>query len=109
MTVMDKDILRALKIAAAIMAAPLWLAVLLWRLARRLPRIRLLLGDSVRCDACGQRIDLVGVFTCPQCRLTAPGFYFAHCRLCGSVPDFIRCPACGVCMLNPLAQEGRSR
>jgi hypothetical protein len=104
-----KDILRALKIIAVITAAPLWCIVWLAKSIRRMRRIDLLFRDEFLCDACGQGVALVGVFTCPHCRMTAPGFYFSRCRLCGAVPSFIRCPTCGVCTLNPLTDRRAAR
>ena len=93
------------KIVAAVMALPVWLAIRLAKTAWRLRNIHILFRDAVTCSACDTEINLVGVFECPRCRLRSPGFYFSRCRLCGAVPSFIRCPNCGVGTLNPLARD----
>jgi hypothetical protein len=57
--------------------------------------------DAVRCRACGETVSLVARFECGWCGYVFDGFAFARCEVCGAVPPFIECQACGAGVRNP--------
>lgn len=58
--------------------------------------------DAMTCSGCGEWVSLVGRWECGRCRYVFDGFAFARCAVCGAVPPFIQCQACGVGLRNPV-------
>lgn len=57
--------------------------------------------DSTPCPGCGETVSLVGRWQCGWCDYVFDGFAFARCEICGAVPPFIDCQACGASVRNP--------
>jgi hypothetical protein len=58
-------------------------------------------SDSFLCSGCGDEISLVGRWECGWCGYVFDGFFFARCAVCGAVPPYVKCQACGVGIKNP--------
>lgn len=58
--------------------------------------------DSFPCSGCGETISLVGRWECAWCGYVFDGFFFARCAVCGAVPPYVKCEACGVGVKNPM-------
>lgn len=57
--------------------------------------------DAVVCPGCNGTVSLVGCWQCGWCSYVFDGFAFARCEICGAVPPFIDCQACGASVMNP--------
>lgn len=57
--------------------------------------------DAVACPGCNGTVSLVGRWQCGWCSYVFDGFAFARCEICGAVPPFIDCQACGASVMNP--------
>jgi len=58
--------------------------------------------DSFLCPGCGEAISLVGRWSCGWCNFVFDGFFFSPCSVCGAVPPYIECQACGSGVRNPV-------
>jgi len=58
--------------------------------------------DSLPCPGCGVPVSLTGRWECGRCRYVFDGYAFAACGVCGAVPPYISCQACGIGLRNPL-------
>lgn len=94
---------RALTWAAI---APLWAARQLYWLTGQMAGVwELATRDVMGCPGCGTGVALTGRWECGRCLYVFDGFAFARCAVCGAVPPFIQCQACGVGLRNPLANH----
>lgn len=94
--------LLAVKVALFLMRAPLLVARFLARtIGRSVGAWVLATTDAVACPGCGQAVSLVGRWQCSWCNYVFDGFAFARCGICGAVPPFIDCQACGASVMNP--------
>lgn len=57
--------------------------------------------DEITCRGCGEPVSFVGRFECGWCGYVFDGFAFARCEVCGAVPPFLNCQACGASVKNP--------
>lgn len=62
--------------------------------------LKVALTDTVECQNCHQKIDLLGKHTCPKCAFVFFGRRFAKCKNCGHKPRFIQC-SCGISVPVP--------
>jgi len=80
--------------------------ILTYKLSRLIRKIIggwiLKMNDSFQCSGCGEKISLVGRWECGWCSYVFDGFFFAGCSVCGAVPPYIKCQACGVGIKNPI-------
>jgi hypothetical protein len=92
----------AAKVAWFLVKAPVVLIRKLSRLTRKIIGGWILkTRDSFPCSGCGGEISLVGRWECGWCGYVFDGFFFARCAVCGAVPPYIKCQACGVGIKNP--------
>jgi hypothetical protein len=92
----------AIKVALWLMRAPFFAMRSLARaIARSVGAWVLATTDAVVCPGCGGAVSLVGRWQCGWCSYVFDGFAFARCEICGAVPPFIDCQACGASVMNP--------
>lgn len=84
---------RAPFLAVKFLARAIGRSVGAWVLATR---------DTVPCPGCRAAVSLVGRWQCGWCNYVFDGFAFARCEICGAVPPFIDCQACGASVMNPM-------
>jgi hypothetical protein len=97
-----RQIVFAGKTAWYLIKAPVILTCKLSRFVRRTIGGWILSSrDSFECPGCGERISLVGRWECGWCAYVFDGFFFARCVVCGAVPPYIKCQACGIGIKNP--------
>ena len=97
-----RQIASAGKIAWFVIKAPFILTYKLSRFTRRLVGGFILkTRDSFLCSGCGEEISIVGRWECGWCAYVFDGYFFARCAVCGAVPPYIKCQACGVGIKNP--------
>jgi hypothetical protein len=90
------------KIAWFLIKAPFVLTYKLSRLTRRLVGGWILKSrDFFLCSGCSEKISTVGRWECGWCGYVFDGYFFARCAVCGAVPPYIKCQACGVGIKNP--------
>ncbi|MCB9503132.1 MAG: hypothetical protein H6696_14470 [Deferribacteres bacterium] len=58
-------------------------------------KLRYAIKTGITCGNCGSQIPLVGMWSC-SCGYQYTGNLFKVCPICGSLPDVVRCPHCGV-------------
>jgi len=98
----SRQITSAAKVTWFLIKAPFVLTYKLSRLTRRIiGGVILRMNDSFPCSGCGEQISLVGRWECGWCAYVFDGYFFARCAVCGAVPPYIKCQACGVGIKNP--------
>jgi hypothetical protein len=97
-----RQITFAGKVAWYLIKAPFILTYKLSRLIRKIIGGWILTTmDSFPCSGCGEEISLVGRWECGWCGYVFDGFFFERCAVCGAVPPYVKCQACGVGVKNP--------
>lgn len=95
-------LLLAVKVAWWVLRAPFLIAKFLTRaVGRSVGALVLTTRDEMPCPGCGEAVSLVGRWQCGWCNYVFDGFAFARCEICGAVPPFIDCQACGASVMNP--------
>ena len=95
-------LLLAIKVGFWLIRVPFLVARFLARtISRSVGAWVLATTDGVACPGCGGAVSLVGRWQCAWCNYVFDGFAFARCEVCGAVPPFIDCQACGASVMNP--------
>ena len=98
-----KLLIIGVKVALWLIKAPFIFTYKLYRLVGRGFGFWLLNArDSFICPGCGDEISLVGRWSCGWCNFVFDGFFFDPCNVCGAVPPYIECQACGSGVRNPV-------
>jgi ribosomal protein L37AE/L43A len=90
------EIMTYFDVTLWILASPIlfvqWLRRLMWK--RRY--WKMYYTPKITCGNCQSTIYLVGIWQCPGCKHTFKGHLMHPCRVCGSVPRFVRCYECNL-------------
>src|SRR5262245_38931564 len=97
-----KHIIWAAKAAWFLIVAPFWFTRWLRQFVGKwIATLVLKKIDSFPCPGCGADITLVGRWECGWCGYVFDGWFFARCVVCGAVPPYVKCQACGVGVKDP--------
>lgn len=97
-----KHVIWSAKAAWFLIVAPIALTCALRRfIGKSIASHYLKQVDSFPCYGCGEDISLVGRWECGWCGYVFDGWFFARCVVCGAVPPYVKCQACGVGVKDP--------
>ena len=87
--------MKTLDVVLFVVASPILLVKALFRGGRLLDFYRVSYLPEIPCRACRRMISLVGIWRC-ACGYTYRGHLLRVCPVCRSLPQMVRCFACGV-------------
>ena len=87
--------MKTLDVVLFVLASPILLGKALFRGGCLLDFYRVSYLPEIPCRACRRTISLVGIWRC-ACGYTYHGHLLRVCPVCRSLPQMVRCFACGV-------------
>jgi hypothetical protein len=85
----------AFDLVLGILASPVYAALALRRTLRNFRFLRIASAALIVCE-CGERLSLVGMWSCSCGHYVYRGHLLTACPVCGALPCVIRCYRCGI-------------